>query len=193
MVAFHQPDYVLRRAHISEVPLIRDLRVASLVALEMQRQPLEAVGAIMADVPDVDPEHIRAGRYVVADHRGDLIGGAGWSVLPLQYRGERIVSADGGRAFLSLDAGSVLLRGFFVDADLGRRGVGAQLIAHVTAQAAEAGHSGLEIIVPADAQVYYRGLGFRPVRRLFIRLDEGPPLPILQMRRPIPPRLAVAA
>ena len=187
-----QQSFVIRRAEKSEAGLIRDLRFASLLSFEMQGDPLKWLGAITAALPDVDADLIRDGRYFVAESGGELIGGAGWSLLPLGFRADRLVEADGRAADLSLDAGAVLVRGFFLDPDGGRRAAAADLLAHVEADAACAGHEAAELVVPSSAEVLYRSLGFRPVRRLALRVDDGS-LPLLQMRKRLPVRLKSAA
>src|SRR5687768_12240537 len=115
----------------------------------MPGDPLKWLGAITASLPDVDADLIRDGRYFVTDCGGELIGGAGWSLLPLSFRADRLVEADGLPAALSLDAGAVLVRGFFLDPDGGRRAAAADLLAHVEADAACAGHDVAELVVPS--------------------------------------------
>ena len=193
MLAFHQPHYSVRPAELSETSLIGYLRLASLLSLEIPGASLGAIRAVMSRLPDVGPDLIEAGHYFVADQDGDLLGGAGWSVLPLRYRAEHLMDEDGHAARLSLDRGSVLVRGFFLDPDLGRRGAGASLLTRIEAEAAQAGHSAAELIVPASAQIYYRSLGFRPVGRFALKLDGGEVLPLLQMRKCFGPGLAMAA
>jgi GNAT superfamily N-acetyltransferase len=193
MLALAQAPFTLRRADSSETNHLNDLRLSSVLSLEMPRHSLVAIKAVLAAVPDIDASMLAGGRYVVAEHEGDLIGGAGWSVLPVQFRSERIVHEDGGPAFISLDAGSVLLRGFFLDPDLGRRGVGAALLRRVEADAGDEGYSAAEAIVPADAQLLYRSMGFRPTRKLAVRLDNREAHPVLQMRKAFASRLAAAA
>jgi GNAT superfamily N-acetyltransferase len=193
MPAFGPSSYTIRRAEEAEANLIAYLRLASLISLEMHGRPLAAIRALIDGLPDIDAAHVATGRYLVADHRGDLIGGAGWSVLPLSFRGERLLDDTGGRAGLMLDPGAVLLRGFFLDPDLGRRGVGARLLARVEADAARMGYDTAELVIPATSDTFYRSLGFRPVARLALQLDGNARLPLLQMRKPLPGRLAVAA
>ncbi len=187
-----QQSFVIRRAEKSEAGLIRDLRFASLLSFEMQGDPLKWLGAITAALPDVDADLICDGRYFVADCGGELIGGAGWSLLPLSFRADRLVEADGRAAALSLDAGAVLVRGFFLDPDGGRRAAAADLLAHLEADAACAGHDAAELVVPSSAEILYRSLGFRPARRLALRVDDGF-VPLLQMRKRLPVRLKSAA
>jgi hypothetical protein len=191
-VAKAQQSFVIRRAEKSEAGLIRDLRFASLLSFEMQGDPLRWLGAITAALPDVDSDLVRDGRYFVAESGGELIGGAGWSLLPLSFRADRLVEADGRAAALSLDAGAVLVRGFFLDPDGGRRAAAADLLAHLEADAACAGHDAAELVVPSSAEILYRSLGFRPARRLALRVDDGF-VPLLQMRKRLPVRLKSAA
>jgi len=191
-VAEAQQSFVIRRAEKSEGGLIRDLRFASLLSFEMAGDPLAWLRAFTAALPDVDPDLIRDGRYFVADSGGELIAGAGWSLLPLSFPAHRLVEADGRAAALSLDAGTVLVRGFFLDPDGGRRAAAADLLAHLEADAARAGHDAAELVVPSSAEILYRSLGFRPVRRLALRVDDGF-IPLLQMRRRLPVRLKSAA
>jgi GNAT superfamily N-acetyltransferase len=193
MPAFGPFSYTIRRADESETNLIAYLRLASLISLEMPGRPLAAIRALMDGLPDVDALHVATGRYLVADHRGELIGGAGWSVLPLGFRGERLLDETGSPAGLMLDPGAVLVRGFFLDPDLGRRGAGVRLLARIEADAARMGYDTAELIIPASSEASYRSLGFRPVGRLWLRLDGEARLPLMQMRKALPDRLAVAA
>lgn len=193
MLAMPQVPFVLRRAGRADLDILTELRLISLLSLEMPRYSLGAIRTMLASIPDLDAGLLESGQYSVAEHAGELIGGAGWSVLPVQFRSERLVHEGGAPAFVSLDPASVLLRGFFLDPDLGRRGVGAALLKQIEAEASQQGHVGAEIIVPADAQLFYRSLGFRPMRRLSLVLDCDEGTPVLQMRKAFAPRLAAAA
>lgn len=193
MLAFNQPSYAFRRAGREETGLVQYLRFASLVCLEMPAQPLQAVRSFMGGLPDVDAELIETGRYFVADLGGELVGGAGWSALRIGLTGERLVGEDGRVTQLVFQEKVALLRGFFLDPDLGRRGVGAALLAQVESEAARDGYRSLEIVAPATSQIFYRSLGFKLVRKLQLSLDRGAMLPLLQMRKALTVRLAVAA
>lgn len=184
--------FAVRRAREGEAGLILDLRLASLVAVEMANHPLASVRAVTIDLPDVDAQLLASGRYLVAETEGDLIGGAGWSVLPLRFRGESLVGEDGRPADLTLGGGSVLIRGFFLDPDMGRRGAGAALLAGIEADALRAGYSAAELVAPASAQLFYRSLGFRPVMKRGLSLGREV-LPLVQMRRSFAARYAAAA
>jgi GNAT superfamily N-acetyltransferase len=183
---------VVRRAELSEAGLISYLRLASVLSVEMPGDRLDSIRAFRAAVPDVDVGLIASGRYFVADCGGELIGGVGWSVLPLRFGGEGLMTEDGRSTALWLDPDAVLMRGFFVDPDIGRGQVAAHLLAHAEADAARAGHQACEIVAPSSAQIIYRSLGFRPARRLAVQTDDGP-LPVVQMRKRVPVRLKSAA
>jgi GNAT superfamily N-acetyltransferase len=193
MCAFSQAPYAIRRADESETNLLTYLRLASLVSLEMPDHPLEAIRAVIDSLPDVDAPLVASGHYFVADSSGELIAGAGWSVLPLSFRGQDLVHEGGPHDPVISRPGAVLMRGFFLDPDLGRRGAGARLLASVESDAARAGHDSAELVVPAAAQVYYRSLGFRPVAKMTLRRPRIEPLPLLQMRKHLPSRMAAAA
>ena len=193
MPAFSQPSYTFRRASVAEAGLIQYLRFASLLCLEMPSQSLQSVRTLMGGLPDVDAALIESGHYHVADLGGELVGGGGWSVLPLGYRGQRLLEEDGEPGQLSLDNRTALLRGFFLDPDLGRRGVGQALLAHIEAEASGEGYRTLAIVGPASSQVYYRSLGFRMEKKLTLVLDGGETLPVLQMRKSLALRLVAAA
>lgn len=187
------PPHVVRPAERHEASLIGYLRLASLLCLEMPGHALEDVGAVMATLPDVDSELIAAGRYMVAERESDLVGGVGCSVLPLGFRGDRLIDEGGRPATPLLGHDSVLLRGFFVDPDLGCNGVGAGLLARVELEAARAGHGSAEALVPSSGQRLYRSLGFKLVRRLGLRVAGADLVPIVQMRKSLALRLAAAA
>jgi GNAT superfamily N-acetyltransferase len=193
MLAFHQPSWHVRPAELSETSLIGFLRLTSLLSLEIPGASLCSIRAVMSRLPDIGPDLIEAGQYFVADHDGELLGGAGWSVLPLRFRAEHLVDEHGRAARLSLVRGSVLVRGFFLDPDLGRRGAGASLLARIEADAGNAGHSAAELLVPASSQLYYRSLGFKPLARFGLHLDRGDMLPLIQMRKSFQPGVAMAA
>jgi hypothetical protein len=191
--AYKQGSYAMRRAAPAEASLVAYLRFASLVSLELRKHPLEAIRAFMRCLPDVDAGLVEAGRYFVADQGGDLIAGLGWSVLPLRFRCRDFLDEHGARAALKLGEDAVLLRGFFLDPDQGRRGAGAHLLAQVEADILRHRHRSAELIVPASARAYYATLGFKPVAKLGLRLDGGEPLPLIQMRKPLALPYAVAA
>jgi len=193
MFALKQPSYMVRPADASEASVIVYLRMASLLCLEMPKAPLDVIHAIMDVLPDVDAELVGSARYLVAERNGELIGGAGWSVLPLSYPAGSLLDDSGRPADLSLDPGSVLIRGMFLDPDQGRSGAGAGLLARIEAEASQLGYDCAEIIVPAVSEGYYRSLGFRRRRGQALRLGSGKVLPLLQMRRCFGLRLAAAA
>lgn len=178
-----QPNYVLRQAKEGEAGMISYLRLASLLCLEMPGQRLAAIHAFMGSLPDIDAKFLAGGAYVVADKGGELIGGAGWSVLPLGFRSDRLLGENRRPVGFSMGKSSVLLRGFFLDPDMGRRGVGAALLAQIGAEVVGNGYQSAEIIVPAPSQLYYRSLGFRPAAKFVMELDGGDLLPLLQMRK----------
>ena len=193
MFASPHSDYVIRNATACEAGLISYLRFASLVCLELPGQSLATIGKLMSALPDIDSQLLAGGTYHVADKGGDLIGGAGWSVLPLVFRGD-VLRADNGRPTdIAVGPDAVLVRGFFLDPDMGRRGVAPTLLSKVELGALQAGYSAAEIVVPAAAQLHYRGLGFKPVGRLGLKLNDTDTLPLVHMRKPFTLRLPVAA
>jgi hypothetical protein len=188
-----QGSYAIRRAARAEAGLVAYLRFASLVSLELRKHPLHAIRALMRRLPDADAGLVEAGRYFVADQGGDLIAGVGWSVLPLRFRCRDLLDEHGARIALELGEDAVLLRGFFLDPDQGRRGAGANLLTQVEADILRNRHRSAELIVPAPARAYYANLGFKPVAKLGLRLDGGEPLPLIRMRKPLALPFAVAA
>jgi GNAT superfamily N-acetyltransferase len=193
MLRFNTPKFALRRAGAAETGLLEYLRFAWLLSLEMSDHALGSVKTLMASLPDIDAKMVAAGRYYVADGAGDLIAGAGWSVLPLSYRGDELRDERGASAALQLGSRSALVRGFFLDPDLGRRGIGPEMLAHIEADILANGFSSAEIVVPASAENVYRGLGFRSARRLGLELGGSNTLPLVQMRKSLTVRLAAAA
>jgi GNAT superfamily N-acetyltransferase len=186
-------EYVVRRARRHELAAVDDLRLASLIALEMPKRPLAAVAALRRLLPDIDEPCMDGGCYFVADLRGELIGGAGWTPLPEGWRAEGLFTNDGRGVGQPVSPDAVVLRGFFLDPDLGRRAVGANLLAHVEADVARAGHFAAELIVPESAQVMYRSLGYRPVGQFRLIVEGADALPVLKMRRSLPQRMTAAA
>lgn len=193
MLPFNKPDYAVRSASSADAGLIGYLRLASLLCLEMPRHSLAEIRTLMDRLPDVDARLVGAGTYVVAESGGELIAGAGWSDLPLSLWDGGLVDERGAAVSLRLGNCSALIRGFFLDPDLGRRGAGCSVLATIEAQLLATGRLGAELVVPASAEVAYRRLGFRPVRRLGLTVANGDVLPLLQMRKPLGLRLAEAA
>jgi len=193
MLRFNTPNFAVRPAGPGETGLLEYLRFASLLSLEMSDRPMASIKTLIASLPDVDAKLVAAGRYYVADCAGDLIAGVGWSVLPLSYRGDDLRDEKGGSAALQLGNRSALVRGFFLDPDLGGRGVGPELLGHIEADMLANGFSCAEVVVPASAEVIYRGLGFKSGRRLGLALGGGDVLPLVQMRKSLAVRLAAAA
>ena len=179
---WRRPGLVFRQAELDEAMLIGDLRLASLLSLEMPGRDLQHVATLMRMLPDADEELVASGRYLVADRDGELLGGAGWSVLPLRFQSREIADPRGDP--LTLAPRSVLVRGFFLDPDQGRRGVGTVLLDRIEREASAVGFVSADIVVPDTAQPVYRGLGFRSAGPLRLGLPLGGHLPLVQMRRP---------
>lgn len=192
MLAFNPPNYLIRPAVESEAGLTAYLRMASLLCLEMRGQSLATIRTFMSVLPDVDAQLLASGSYWVADKDGDFIAGGGWSLPPLPFRGSGLADAGGKLVNLSMAEGSVLIRGFFLDPDMGR-GAGAALLSQVEADAARAGYSAGEIVVPASSRLYYHRLGFKPVTTIDLKLGAWDTLPLLHLRKPFPHCLARAA
>lgn len=192
MTALYGQPCTIRPATAPEAGLVSYLRLASLVCLEMSGYSLAAIRAVMSRLPDVDGKLVATGRYYVAERSGDLLGGAGWAELPLRFRAEGLSAEDGGTVAFS-GKGSVLLRGFFLDPDLGRRGAAKRLLTRIEMEVLRAGHAALETFAPATAESFYRGLGFKRVRGLRLDLGRDDPLPLLHLRRDLVPRVALAA
>jgi GNAT superfamily N-acetyltransferase len=188
-----RPKYLIRQADQSEASLVSYLRLASLMSLDMAGHSLATVRNFMNALPDVDPTLLGAGSYYLADNDGDLIGGAGWSVLPLTFRGQSLVEQDGSRLAFTLGENSVLIRGFFLDPDAGRQSAGAALLSHIEEDVLRAGYSGADIVVPTSSQLRYRFLGFKAARKLVMKSQGLAVLPLVQMRKTLAPRCALAA
>lgn len=183
MLALNRPNYLIRSAMKGETGMLADLRMASLLCLEMPNQSLATIRTFMSALPDVDERLVAGGSYSVADKDGDLIAGAGWSPMRRPLQGSRLVGADGKMMNFSVGDDSVLIRGFFLDPDMGRQGAGTTLLSHVQDSAARAGYSAGEILIPASSQLYYRSLGFRSVAAAELKLEGTGSLALVQMRR----------
>lgn len=186
-------SFVVRKAEAAEASLICYLRLASLLCIEMPSHALAAIRTVMGVLPDVGPDLVASGRYFVADLAGELIGGVGWSEHRDPAFVDGLMDERGDPVSLPFDDGTVLLRGFFLDPELGRRGAAARMLGRIEADAAREGFGAAEVFAPATSLTYYRSLGLRQVARYSLRVERRDPLPLVRMRKTLSPRLAVAA
>ena len=188
MLAFVQPQPLIRSARVAEAALVSYLRHAALWCLDMPGRSPDTIGAFLERVPDVDAELIAAGRYMVVERGGVIRGGAGWSPLRPSDRAWLFGEADRASAG---GEDAVLVRGFFSD-DRVRYATGLGLLARVEEQAACAGYRSAEIVAPAVLQDYHRGLGFRTVCRLQFA-GGAETVPLVHMRKAFNATLAAVA
>lgn len=165
----------IRRAEAHEAPAIRALHELALSVLSSHVYTPEMVQRLFASFDTAPQDMIDAGRLLVAERHGFLVGTAGWE--PRVKNGQ--VSAH--------------LRSVFVHPLQTRRGVASALIG--AAEEDARGFPGVAILTLAatlNAVPLYEALGYRPERAGSIDLGAGLLFPVVFMMRDLERQLRSA-
>lgn len=168
---------VIRRIRSSETALVNHLALASLWNVEMQGRTLLEVNAFLQRVPSLDRMLARGGTYFVTEVAGVVVGGGGWSLMPLEAKP-------------TAARHPVLSPLFFIDPEEAGRGIRARLLACIESDIARAGHAHANALVPLGSASEYETLGYRTVA--VQELAKGS-LPVARLRKMLAAELAAVA
>ena len=175
---------LLRLAERSDVPALSRLIDESVRALSQGYYSPEQVESSLRYVFGADTQLIADRTYYVVTSDDRVAAAGGWSFRQTLYGGDQMKGQEDPRLDPAKD--SARIRAFFVHPDFARRGLGRALFDRCAADALAAGFQSLELMSTLPGEPLYRALGFQEVARVAPTLPDGVPLPVVQMRRPIP-------
>ncbi|NWG93490.1 MAG: GNAT family N-acetyltransferase [Parvularculaceae bacterium] len=118
-----------------------------------------------------------AGRGVVAEKSGSLVGAAAWTC------DDQAIPGVSRRRPSAAHPRLATLRAVFVSPDCARQGVGRRLIEAVMAEASKAGACEFGLYATAGAVAFYETAGFLALDAFDVALGDGLVLPVVEMRR----------
>lgn len=187
--------FVVRRAALSEAPVLRTLIDRSVRGLQAMDYTPAEIDQALATVYGVDTQLIVDGTYFVAEAdpgpdgpaSRTIVACGGWSKRRTLFGGDQF----GGREDSLLDPAheAAKIRAFFVDPDWARRGIGSLILDACERAAGEAGFTRLEMGATLTGVPFYRARGYTESGHVAVALPEGESLAIVRMeKRMAPPR-----
>jgi GNAT superfamily N-acetyltransferase len=182
----------LRHANEEDIPALHALIEASVRGLQAGDYTSAQIEGALGTVLGLDSQLIRDEAYFVAevedatggleqstDARRIVAGCGGWSKRKTLFGADR----GPGRTpeLLNPATDAAKIRAIFVHPAFARRGLGAQILAHVEEKAREAGFRRFEMGSTLTGLPLYRLKGYREVERLQVPLGNGESLPVVKM------------
>lgn len=173
----------IRAAEAADIPAIRAMQEHSMRVLGGRHYATDNIAAFVEQFGTMDFAVVREGHFLVAtDQRGRLLGSGGWSRLAPGYqRGSEAASPRHDIA---------TVRGVFVDPAAARNGIGAAIMRHAEADAAEHGISMLRLTATLSGVALYEALGYRETARRAIELRDGLRFGCVDMEKQLEKRVA---
>jgi GNAT superfamily N-acetyltransferase len=162
-------DVPLRVANLTDALAVDDLLLASYSVLPRSSYDPDVLDAALPLMTRANQTLLSSGTYYVVEGPGRLSGCGGWS-FERPGTGERI-------------AGLAHIRHFAVHPEDVGQGIGRTLYEVCAAEAREHGARRFECFSFLNAERFYKGLGFRSVRPIEVRMGPGVMLPAVLMER----------
>lgn len=171
----------IRTARQEDLEAIAAMQRRSLLALAVGDYAPEAVAAMAAHLPGLNPALVTAGTLLVAEAAaGRLVGCAGWSRRPV----DEAVALDRAPSPFPPQLDPVgAVRSVFVDPSVARTGLGRRLMARVEAAMVASGCVTAELLGTLPAERLYRSLGYTALTAHEMRLPGGQSIRVRRMAR----------
>jgi GNAT superfamily N-acetyltransferase len=174
---------VLRPATPADVPALTALIDASVRGLAPGFYTPAQIDGSLRLIFGVDTQLVADGTYYVIDAGGTIAAGGGWSGRRTLFGGDQMKSGVDDRLDPATEPARI--RAFFVHPAWARRGLARRLYARCAHDAAAAGFRTFELMGTLPGVPLYEALGFTPIERVEVPLDDGLTLPCIRMQRPI--------
>jgi GNAT superfamily N-acetyltransferase len=180
----------IRPATYDEVPILRELILASVRQLQADDYTEKQREAALRTVFGVDSQLIADGTYLVADasdsqggdgSRPPIAGCGGWSKRKTLFGGDQWSGREDSLLDSARDAAKI--RAFFVHPAWARQGVGTLILNACESAARAAGFSRFEMGATLTGVKLFGVKGYVPLKRMDVPLDNGEILPIVQMEK----------
>jgi GNAT superfamily N-acetyltransferase len=171
----------LRRAVLTEVPVLNALIRASAASLSQGYYSSAQIDSLITHVFGVDSQLINDGTYFVIEGQDRLLACGGWSGRRTLFGGDQAKQVGDP----SLDPGSdaARIRAFFVHPTAARRGLGRALLMHCEAEARAAGFQRAELMATLPGEPLYRAFGYQVLESVMHPLPDGQVVGFVRMGR----------
>jgi len=191
-----QANIHLRLAVPEDVPVLRELIVASVRGLQTQDYTPAQIEGALKTVFGVDSQLIADGTYIVAQAEPAaieltrakgvqpglmIIGCGGWSKRKALYGSDRWAGRED--ALLDPLRDAAKIRAFFIHPDWARRGVGGRILQACEDAARSAGFTRYEMGATLTGAKLFGAKGYVAVRPISIPLENGESLPVIHMEK----------
>jgi len=185
--------FVVRRAELSEVSVLRTLVDRSVRGLQATEYTPAEIEQALATVYGVDTQLIADGTYYVAETEPAPDGPAsriivacgGWSKRRTLFGGDQFRGRED--SLLDPEHEAAKIRAFFVHPDWARRGIGSLILDACEHAARDAGFTRLEMGATLTGVPFYRARGYVESGHLTVALPQGESLAIVRMDKRIAP------
>lgn len=188
-----QASFVIRKARLSDVPVLERLIQVSVRELQAQDYTPGQLEGALATVYGVDTQLIDDGTYLIAEPSDPLaerdgtitsrqiVGCGGWSKRKTLYGGDRWAKRDDQLSDPLHDAAKI--RAFFVHPGWVRRGIGSMILDACETAARAAGFTRFEMGATLSGVPLYRARGYVELEHLEVPLKNGESLKIVHMSK----------
>lgn len=173
----------IRNATPSDVAEMSTLIAASVRMLSKGYYTDAQIEGALTDVFGIDTQLISDGTYYVATVGETLVGCGGWSKRQTLFGGDQMKGDQD--ALLNPKTDAARIRAFFVHPDWARRGIGGQILKISEAAASACGFKSLTLGATLPGVPLYRTYGFEERSRLFVNLQNGTDLEVINMYKQI--------
>src|SRR5438309_4609660 len=192
-----QANIHLRLAVPEDVPVLRELILASVRGLQTQDYTQAQIEGALKTVFGVDSQLITDGTYIVgqaepaaieltgaksAQHELMIVGCGGWSKRKTLYGSDHWTGRED--ALLDPLRDAAKIRAFFIHPDWARRGVGSMILKACEDAARSAGFTRFEMGATLTGAKLFGAKGYVAVKPISIPLVNGESLPVIHMEKP---------
>ena len=173
--------FTIRRAVPADIAGLEALIERSARGLSTAYYTPAELDAVTREVFGVDTQLVADGTYFVVEHEGVMVACGGWGKRSTGCGGDKHKSAP--ERMLDPATEPAMIRAFFVDPAMARRGIGARLLAYCEDAAAAAGFRSLEMVATMPGVPLYLSRGYQLIEHY--ELACSVPVPVAKMRRAV--------
>ena len=176
-----KPAFVIRTAHIDEVPVLENLIPASVRVLSESFYTAAQIEEGINEIFGVDTQLVLDKTYYVVEVDGHIAACGGWSKRHTTYGADKMKEEQDNLLDPAKDAARI--RAFFVHPDWARRGIGKGLLLRCITDAKAAGFKEAFLVATLPGEQLYKRYGFEVIRRYNHKLSSGLNFPIVDMKK----------
>ncbi len=175
------PQYVIRKAVLSDSKNIEELINISAYGLSLQHYSSEQVADALAGAFGLDTQLIKDETYFVAEAESSLVGCGGWSRRKTLFGGDKRDIRD--PAELNPETEPAKIRAFFIHTDWARKGIAKAIYYKCESEAKNFGFRSLELMSTLPGLKFYTSVGFITGDEIEYQLPSGITITFIPMRK----------